>query len=101
MKNEKDVKAAVKKIMGPVRPGLWWYMPSANGFGTPGIPDFIGAAHGQLFGIETKFGSGKRTEWQVRQADRIQAAGGKYWLVSEKDLESFAVTFPAWMELCS
>jgi len=54
-----------------------------------------------VFGIETKFGSGKRTEWQLKQADQIQTAGGKYWLVSEKDLESFAVTFPAWMELCS
>ena len=31
MKNENDVKDAVKKIMGPVRPGLWWYMPSAVG----------------------------------------------------------------------
>jgi len=97
MKSEKDVKAAVKEIMGRPVPNLWWYMPAANGFGTPGIPDFVGCAYGKTFAIETKFGAGKRTAWQLKQADAIQAAGGQYWLISEKDVESFRVTFAAWL----
>ena len=97
MKSEKDVKEAVKKIMGRPVGFLWWYMPAANGFGTPGIPDFMGCAYGKTFAIETKFGTGKRTAWQVKQAEAIQAAGGKYWLLCEKDLESFEVTFSAWL----
>ena len=97
MKSEKDVKEAVKKIMGRPVDVLWWYMPAANGFGTPGIPDFMGCAYGKTFAIECKFGAGKRTPWQVKQGEAIQAAGGKYWLVSEKDIESFQITFSAWL----
>ena len=97
MKSEKDVKADVKKIIGNPVDMLWWYMPAANGFGTPGIPDFMGCAYGKTFAIETKFGSGKRTAWQEKQALAIEAAGGKYWLVSEKTVERFAVAFSAWL----
>lgn len=100
MKSEKDVKAAVKKIL-QAETGVWWYMPAANGFGTPGIPDFVGCAHGHMFAIETKFGPGKRTAWQEKQAEAIVAAGGRYWLINEKNVPDFIVQFTLWAGSCS
>lgn len=98
MKSEKDVKAAVKKALGNPVASVWWYMPAANGFGTPGIPDFVGIAYGHGFAIETKFGAGKRTAWQEKQAHGIENAGGKYWLISEKNIDTFVIEFSAWLK---
>lgn len=101
MKSEKDVKAAVKKAMGNPVDFLWYYMPAANGFGTPGIPDFMGICYGRAFAIETKFGAGKRTAWQEKQADAINWAGGQYWLVNEKNIGDFAVSFSQFTRECA
>lgn len=100
MKSEKDVKAAVKKVFAGLPIECWYYMPAANGFGTPGIPDFVGCVEGRLFAVETKFGSGKRTAWQDKQAANIGAAKGKYWLVNEKNIDDFALDFCAWAVSC-
>jgi hypothetical protein len=100
-KSEKDVKEAVKKIMGRPVEKLWWYMPAANGFGTPGIPDFMGCAYGKTFAIECKFGAGKRTAWQEKQADALNWAGAQYWLVSEKNIEGFTEAFSKWFREAS
>jgi hypothetical protein len=100
MKSEKDVKAAVKKTL--CLPGaVWHFMPAANGFGMPGIFDFVGCANGAAFGVETKFGSGKRTAWQEKQAAAFEAAGGKYWLINEKNVEDFAVSFSQFARECA
>jgi len=96
MKSEKDVKAAVKKALGNPVPYLWYYMPAANGFGTPGIPDFVGCAYGHMFAVETKFAGGKRTAWQDKQALAIEASGGRYWLISEKNVGDFQAEFSQW-----
>lgn len=101
MKSEKDVKAAVKKSLGNPVNFLWYYMPAANGFGTPGIPDFMGICYGHSFAIETKFGAGKRTAWQEKQAAAIEAAGGKYWLVNEKNVGDFTVSFAQFVRECA
>lgn len=97
MKSEKDVKAGVKKTFGNPVDYLWWYMPAANGFGTPGIPDFVGCCAGHMFAIETKFGKGTRTAWQEKQANAMGLAGAKYWLVNEKNLDDWALEFHVWV----
>lgn len=47
MKNEADVKKAVKKILSSFPADeIWYFMPPANGYGRSGIPDLqIGRAH--------------------------------------------------------
>ena len=51
MKNEGDVKKAVKKVLDKTD-NCYYFMPPANGYGRSGIPDFIGQVNGYFFGIE-------------------------------------------------
>ena len=68
MTPEGKVKSDVKKVLhrwGCIRAGSkentwpeiktgWYYMPTNNGMGVHGIPDFIGFYQGEFFAIETK-----------------------------------------------
>lgn len=95
MKNESDVKKAVKKFLTEC--GAWWYMPVPSGYGVQGIPDFIGVYKGRSFFIETKFGKGKLTEWQEKQIAALRAAGAKVWVVHDTTVQGFRGQFVAWM----
>ena len=76
---EGKLKAQVRKWLDSR--GWYYYMPSQNGRGRVGIPDFICAApsmNGRLVGIETK-APGKRhqtTANQDREIRDINKAGG-------------------------
>jgi hypothetical protein len=88
MKNEGDVKKAVKKILD--KHGWYWWMPPANGFGRAGIAD-INAVHAGVFmAIETKFGSNKPTPMQVGFLASIRAEGGFAFVVNEKRVDTLA-----------
>jgi hypothetical protein len=95
MKNERDVKEKVKAVLQTL-PRVWYFMPAANGYGTLGIPDFIGCYCGQAFAVETKFGGGKTTNWQDIQISRIREAHGAAWVVNEKTFEAWEKEFYAW-----
>jgi len=92
-KNEADVKKEVKKIIKD----HWYFMPPANGYGRSGIPDFLGCAHRCTFAVETKFGNNKPTANQEREIANIRTAGGKVWVVNNKNIEDFALEFEAWV----
>lgn len=85
MKNEGDVKKEIRKVLDSI-PRLWYFMPSANGFGTPGIPDFVGTLEGMCFTIEAKFGKGTQTSWQKKQQKLIEATGTPYMLIDETNV---------------
>ena len=100
MKNEGDVKKNVKEIL-QATPKCYWFMPSANGFGRAGIPDFVGWVDGHAFVIETKFGSNDCTQHQLIELNKATVAGAKTWLVRETTLESWIAEFTGWVALCS
>jgi hypothetical protein len=103
MKNESDVKARVKKLFKEVAAQhgrLWWFMPSANGFGRAGIPDFVGHVNGCAFAVETKFGKGDLTAHQAKELEVFILAGGKAWIVRETNIDWFENEFAAWVSLC-
>lgn len=88
MTPEGKVKQAVKKILDGVH--AFWYMPMGNRtFSQNGVPDFIVCLHGDFIGIETKANGNTPTALQKRQLQRIEAAGGVSWVVSENNLDDF------------
>lgn len=74
MTPEAKVKAEVKKVL--IEYGCWYFMPSMNGYGRAGIPDFIGCYKGLFFAIEAKAPMGRMTEHQKREMDAIWKADG-------------------------
>lgn len=100
MKNEGDVKKAVRKVLDSVDQ-CYYFMPPANGYGRSGIPDFIGQVNGQFFGIETKFGKNEPTANQVREIGLVIQNGGQCWIVREGvSLTGWEAEFRGWAALC-
>lgn len=95
MKNEGDVKRKVRTIINCVRDS-YHFMPPANGYGRAGIPDIIGQVNGKFFAVETKFGKNKPTANQEREIAAILETGGKAWIVSDQNLNSWEAEFKEW-----
>ena len=74
MTPEAKVKAEIKKVLAEYE--CWYFMPSMNGYGRAGIPDFIGCYNGAFFAIEAKSANGKLTPNQEREIAAIQQASG-------------------------
>lgn len=92
-KREKDVKARVKKLLDAY--DWFWWMPSANGFGTPGIADICALHKGGVFlGVETKFGNNKPTEHQKAFLETINANNSFGFVVSDQTID----VFEKWLE---
>lgn len=87
MKNERDVKRAVKALLDKY--DWFWFMPPANGYGSSGISDFIAVWSGTFMAIETKFGSNKPTPLQIGFLNSIRAADGFAFVVNDKNIEWF------------
>lgn len=94
MKNERDVKAKVKKLLD--QHGYFWFMPPANAYGKSGIADILAIKAGVFLAIETKFGSNKPTALQNAFLESIRAESGFGFVVNEKtidQLEAWLVAF--------
>lgn len=107
-RNEGDVKKLVKRVLDDVGCGgdptsplrdVWYFMPSANGYGRQGIPDFVGCAAGRMFAIETKFGGNTLTAHQLRELDAVKKAGSNAWIVRESTFGIFEREFRDWVQL--
>ena len=84
MTPEGKVKAAVRKLLETSK--VYFFMPSANGYGRAGIPDFVACVKGHFLAIETKAGKGTTTALQDREIARINAAGGTAIVINEGNL---------------
>lgn len=90
MRNERDVKEAVKKLFKKY--GVWYYMIVPLAYSRTGVPDFICCYEGGFFAVETKFGYNKPKPRQVLEMDAIRDAGGICMVINEKnigELETF------------
>lgn len=68
----------------------WYFMPSQNGFGVQGIPDFIGHFFNRFFAVETKAPKKQPTGLQAAQIKAIKGSGGLVLVVDdEESLERF------------
>lgn len=85
--DEKGVKRKVKQLLD--KHGWFWWMPSANGYGTSGVSDFCALKAGVFLAVETKFGTNKPTEMQKAFLRSIQAESGFGFVVTDKSLPEF------------
>lgn len=76
----------------------WYYMPSANGFGVHGIPDFVGHIDSRFFSIETKAPGNLDglTANQEARRDEILLSGGAIFITDNPT--TFAETWRRWTE---
>jgi len=82
---EGKVKAAVRKLL--VEFGIYYFSPSANGYGRAGIPDIICCFGGRFIAIECKAGKGVTTALQDRELAAIRTAGGMTMVVNEINIQ--------------
>lgn len=74
MTKESKVKETIKKILADE--GIYYFMPSGNGYGRSAIPDFVCCVNGKFLAIEAKADALKPTLLQARELSRIFDAGG-------------------------
>jgi predicted RecB family endonuclease len=77
---ESRVKEKVRAALRAA--GAYWHMPVQNGMGAPSL-DFVGCHEGRFFAVETKAGGKDMTPRQAETARRIEASGGRVFLVNE------------------
>lgn len=81
---EADVKQDVKELFRKYN--VWYFMPSMNGYGRSGVPDFIACVRGHFLAVETKFGGNKPTHNQEREIMGINDACGTALVINESDI---------------
>lgn len=85
MKNEADVKKAIRKILKDR--GAYACAPISGGFGSSGVPDILACYRGKFLGIEVKFGKNKTTALQEKNLKMIDHAGGFGIVLNETNYE--------------
>jgi Holliday junction resolvase len=82
---ESKVKARVKALLDEY--GAYHFPPNMGGYGRSGIPDIIACCKGRFVAVECKAGGNKPTALQLRELDRIKAAGGIALVLNEDNME--------------
>lgn len=88
---KKQIKGQLKKLE------IFYFMPSANGYGKAGIPDFICCANSLFIGIEAKRKDGEWSQYQQDRCVEILQQKGVYVLVDETGLEALWALLERWM----
>ena len=87
MTPEGKIKKKLDTLLKTFRPlGVWYFPPQAGPFGSAGIPDRIVCCRGHFIGIECKADKTKKpTALQAQCMEKIEAAGGKCFLVYDDE----------------
>lgn len=81
---EGKIKKALDKMLKAE--GVWFYSPQAGPFGAAGIPDRVAIVGGRFIGIEAKADHTKKpTALQIQTMAKIEAAGGKCFVVYDSN----------------
>lgn len=81
---EGKIKAGLDKMLKGEK--IWFFSPQAGPYGVIGIPDRIAIVCGLFVGIECKAGASKKmTATQELRSKQIEQAGGKFFLVYDKE----------------
>lgn len=74
------------KVVGILKDeGVYYFFPATHGYGRSGVPDIVCCVNGRFLGIECKAGTNKPTALQVRELERIRAAGGTAVVANEEN----------------
>jgi hypothetical protein len=79
--NAFDIFSAAKAGSFPETAQGWFFMPSQNGYGVKGVPDFVGHHKGRFFAVETKAPGKKATGFQALQINAINTAGSVCFVI--------------------
>ncbi|MEM0462024.1 MAG: hypothetical protein QW318_07495 [Candidatus Caldarchaeum sp.] len=83
MTPEGRIKRAVKALFKKYE--VYHFSPATGGYGTSGIPDFVGCLEGKFFGVECKADRTKSlTKLQELQGKLIVLAGGQFFVVCDQ-----------------
>lgn len=78
------IKMAVRKILDPYKPALYYNMPVPTGYGKSML-DFVGCYKGLFFMVETKTPDKDLTPLQALCKEEVEAAGGRVFRVRGGD----------------
>lgn len=86
---EGRVKAAISKLLNKYveKDKLYYWMPVPSGYGTRQV-DYIGCHFGTFFCVEAKAPGNKTTPLQDQFLNRVDEAGGVYFVIDGEDEES-------------
>lgn len=87
---ESKVKKKVREILDKREPN-YFFMPSMNGYGSSGVPDFIACIDGRFIGIECKADGNQPTRLQLKNLQQIVDAGGHAFVVNHESLGVFSM----------
>jgi len=78
MTPEGRVKKEIKKVLDGFGEDVYYFMPSMNGFGKAGVPDYVCCVMGIFFAIEAKHDASVKgpTELQQQNIKDINLSGG-------------------------
>lgn len=83
------ISASKAPLVSPAHHG-YYFMPGGTGFGTAGIPDFVGHYKGRFFAIETKVEGKNPTSLQQHQIKAINTTKGDAFIIrGVYDLDEF------------
>ena len=85
---EKDIVAAIMRRL-KVEPMCFAWKEHGGMYGTAGLPDIVCCLCGRFFAFEVKTTTGQLTKLQEHTIERIQAAGGRAFVVrSVEDVDA-------------
>jgi len=82
---EGKVKKKVTELLKKYK--VYYFYPVTGGFGRSGVPDIICCVRGKFVGVECKAGTNKPTPLQHAEIDKIEAAGGRAFVIREDNLD--------------
>lgn len=85
---EKDIVAAIMRRL-KAEPMCFAWKEHGGMYGTAGLPDIVCCLCGRFFAFEVKTTTGQLTNLQEHTIERIQAAGGRAFVVrSVEDVDA-------------